>query len=91
MQTDSDRPKEVVSDTPLSGKTILFTGTLQQMGRKEAQTLAEEWGARNLSAVSANLDILVVGENAGSKLTKAQSLGTIRIMTEEEFLKLINR
>ena len=91
IQTDSDRPKEVVNDTPLSGKTILFTGTLQQMGRKDAQTLAEEWGARNLSAVSANLDILVVGENAGSKLTRAQSLGTIRIMTEVEFLKLIDR
>lgn len=88
-QKEADLPKVVKADAVLSGKTILFTGTLQEMGRKEAQKLAEDNGAKNISAVSGNLDILVVGENAGSKLTKAQSLGTIQILSEAEFLKLI--
>ena len=73
----------------LAGKTILFTGTLQQMGRKEAQELAVKNGAKNISAVSRNLDILVAGEKAGSKLKKATALGSVQIMTEEEFLNLI--
>ncbi|MBK8502742.1 MAG: NAD-dependent DNA ligase LigA [Saprospiraceae bacterium] len=90
LQTEADRPREVRADAPLAGKTILFTGTLLQMGRKEAQSLAEDFGAKVLSAVSASLDILVVGENAGSKLTKAQSVGTIEILSEAEFLKLVN-
>ncbi len=89
-QTDDDRPKAVAANAPLSGKTILFTGTLQQMGRKEAQRMAELAGAKNISAVSSNLDILVVGEKAGSKLKKAQKLDTIDILTEAEFLTLIN-
>jgi DNA ligase (NAD+) len=89
-QTDADRPIEVAEDAPLANKTILFTGTLQKMGRKEAQALAEKNGAKNISAVSSNLDILVVGEKAGSKLTKAQKLGTVEILTEDEFLTKIN-
>lgn len=89
-QMEADRPKEIKADAPLMGKTILFTGTLQQMGRKEAQKLAEDNGAKNISAVSGNLDILVVGDNAGSKLTKAQALGTVQILTEEEFVNLVN-
>ncbi|HEX5113471.1 MAG TPA: NAD-dependent DNA ligase LigA, partial [Saprospiraceae bacterium] len=89
-QTASDRPKELVTDGVFSGKTILFTGTLTQMGRKEAQDLAEAAGAKNISAVSGNLDILVVGENAGSKLEKANKLGTVQIMTEDEFLNLVS-
>ena len=88
-QTEQDRPKVVSSDAPLIGKTILFTGTLQTMGRKEAQTKAENAGAKNISAVSSNLNILVAGEKAGSKLKKAQALGTVQILTEEEFLELI--
>ncbi|MCL4117318.1 UNVERIFIED_CONTAM: hypothetical protein GTU68_010000 [Idotea baltica] len=90
-QTELDLPKAVAADAPFSGKSILFTGTLQWMGRKEAQQIAEEEGAKNLSAVSSKLDILVVGENAGSKLRKAESLGTVQIMTEEEFLQTAGR
>ncbi|MCO6462906.1 MAG: NAD-dependent DNA ligase LigA [Saprospiraceae bacterium] len=86
-QSDEDRPREVAEDGVLFGKTILFTGTLQHMGRKEAEELAAKAGAKNLSAVSSNLNILVVGEKAGSKLKKAQALGTVEIWTEEEFLK----
>ncbi len=88
-QTEEDRPKIVSADAPLAGKTILFTGTLQQMGRKEAQEKAEAAGARNISAVSSKLDILVAGEKAGSKLKKAQALGTVQVLTEEEFLALL--
>ncbi|MCB0657217.1 MAG: NAD-dependent DNA ligase LigA [Saprospiraceae bacterium] len=85
-QTDQDRPKKVANDAPLAGKTILFTGSLEKMTRTEAQAMATAAGAKNISAVSGNLDILVVGANAGSKLTKAQALGTVTIWTEEEFL-----
>jgi DNA ligase (NAD+) len=88
-QTKEDRPLVVSEDAPLSGKTILFTGSLQLMGRKEAQKLAEQNGAKNISAVSSNLNILVAGEKAGSKLKKAQALGSVLIMTEEEFVALI--
>lgn len=88
-QAAADKPRELVSDGPLSGKTILFTGTLT-LDRKEAQAMAEAAGAKNLSAVSGNLDILVVGENAGSKLAKARKLGTVEILTEAEFLARID-
>jgi len=88
-QTDEDKPLQVAEDAVFSGKTILFTGTLLKMGRKEAEEKAAKAGARNISAVSANLNILVVGEKAGSKLKKAQELGTVQILTEDEFLNLI--
>lgn len=88
-QTDEDRPRMVSENAALSGKSILFTGTLKQLDRKEAQGIAEKAGARILSAVSSNLNILVVGEDAGSKLTKARALGTVEIWTEEDFLQKI--
>lgn len=88
-QTEDDKPKAAVSEGPFVGKTILFTGSLQTMSRKEAQQKAEAAGAKNISAVSGNLDILVVGEKAGSKLKKAEALGTVEILTEEEFLERV--
>ena len=88
-QTEADKPLVVAADAPLLGKSILFTGTLQKMGRKEAQKLAEAQGAKNISAISSKLNILVVGENAGSKLRKAQALGSVEIMTEDEFINLV--
>ena len=88
-QTEADRPVKVADDAPFVGKTILFTGKLLQMGRKEAQKMAEKAGAKNISSVSSNLDILVVGEKAGSKLKKAEKLGTVKIMTEQEFLDVL--
>jgi DNA ligase (NAD+) len=89
-QTEDDKPKALNTEGPLFGKTILFTGTLLKMGRKEAQEKAVAAGAKNLSSVSSNLDILVVGEKAGSKLKKAQALGTVTIYTEDEFLEIIS-
>ena len=76
------------ANLPLSGKTILFTGTLS-MPREAAEKLAEDNGAKLITAVSKNLNYLVVGEKAGSKLEKAQKLG-LKILTEEEFLVLVN-
>ncbi len=87
-RTPEDLPEKVADDAPLKGKTILFTGKLTQMSRNEAKALAEKAGAKNISAVSSNLDMLVVGEKAGSKLQKAQSMGNIKILTEEEFIAL---
>ena len=89
-QTEADKPKVVDANAPLVGKTILFTGKLLVVGRKQAQEMAAAAGAKNISAVSSNLDILVVGEKAGSKLKKANALGTVDIWTEEEFLNKIN-
>jgi len=85
-QTEEDKAMVVSTEGPLAGKTILFTGTLQKMDRTKAQEIAASLGAKNLSAVSSNLNILVVGENAGSKLKKAKELGTIEIWTEDDFL-----
>ena len=59
------------------------------MGRKQAQELAAKHGAKNISAVSKNLDIVVAGEKAGSKLKKAEALGTVQVMSEDAFLELI--
>jgi len=88
-QTEEDKPLEIADDAPLVGKSILFTGTLTQMGRKEAQAMAAAAGAKNISAVSSKLDILVVGEKAGSKLKKAKALGTVQVITEQEFLDIL--
>ncbi len=87
--TQADRPKAAVTEGPFVGKTILFTGALQQMSRKEAQEKAAAAGAKNISGVSGKLNILVVGEKAGSKLKKASALGTVQILTESAFLELI--
>ncbi len=87
--TEEDKPVQAVAETPLTGKTILFTGTLKHMTRKEAQKLAQKAGANLLSGVSKKLDILVVGDKPGSKLRKARELGTVDIWTEEQFLQAL--
>jgi DNA ligase (NAD+) len=73
----------------LSGATFLFTGTLPTLKRSEAEKMAEENGGKLLSSVSANLNYLVAGESAGSKLAKAQKIKTVKIISEDDFLKLI--
>jgi DNA ligase (NAD+) len=84
---ESELPKPEGSG-PLGGKTFLFTGTLSQMTREEAEAMVEEAGGKILSGVSKNLNYLVAGEKAGSKLDKAQKLG-IPVLTEEEFLEML--
>ncbi len=75
------------SSLPLQGMKILFTGTLSRP-RDEYKRLAEEAGAQVMTGVSKKLDFLVAGDNPGSKLEKSRSIG-IRIVTETEFLKLL--
>lgn len=72
----------------LSGQTFLFTGTLVQLKRSEAEALVEQNGGKLLSGVSSKLNYLVVGEDAGSKLEKAKKIATIKVITEKEFLKM---
>ncbi len=84
------RPEDALSkNNKLEGKTFLFTGSLQQFTRDRAKQMVEENGGKLLSSVSANLNYLVVGEDAGSKLTKAQKISSIVVLSESEFLKLI--
>ncbi len=73
------------------GKTFLFTGTLKNFKREEIKEEIEKLGGKNLSAVSKNLDYLIIGEKAGSKLKKAQELGTVKILTEDEFLEICGK
>ncbi|MGL6066483.1 MAG: NAD-dependent DNA ligase LigA [Cetobacterium sp.] len=71
-----------------SGKTFLFTGKLKKFKREEIKDLIESLGGTNLSTVNKKLDYLIVGEDAGSKLKKAESIESIKILTEDEFLEL---
>ncbi len=81
--------KAAAAEGGLAGKTFLFTGTLQQLKRSAAEAMVEAKGGQIIGGVSAKLQYLVVGEDAGSKLEKAKKLGTIVILTEEEFLQLL--
>ena len=73
----------------LTGKTFLFTGTLKTFGRDEVRNLVESMGGMTVSSVSKKVDFVVVGEDPGSKSDKAKELG-IKILTEEEFKKMIS-
>ena len=84
-----ENTNDVVS-TILENKTFLFTGKLSLFTREAAEEMVEKNGGKNISAVSKNLNYLVVGEKAGSKLKKAQEIGTIIILDEQEFLTLIS-
>ncbi len=81
--------KDKVEAGGLAGQTFLFTGTLPTLKRSEAEAMAEAQGGKILSGVSAKLNYLVVGEDAGSKLEKAKKISSIKILSEAEFLELV--
>lgn len=87
-KSDEEVEEKIVENGKFSGKTFLFTGKLQRFKREEIKDLIESLGGTNLSSVSKKLDYLIVGEDAGSKLTKAKEIGTINILTEDEFIEL---
>jgi DNA ligase (NAD+) len=82
---DAERPK---SDTAVAGKTVVFTGSLEQMTREEAKAMAERLGAKVAGSVSKKTDYVVAGPGAGSKLKEANNLG-VAVLTEDDWFKLI--
>jgi DNA ligase (NAD+) len=89
VNTENRAQDARTQNNKLDGKTCLFTGSLQQFSRDRAKELVEANGGKLLSGVSANLNYLVVGEDAGSKLAKAKKIPSIQVLSEEEFLKMV--
>ena len=84
-----NQKKQVADNNSLSEQTFLFTGTLAKLKRSEAEMLVEKNGGKIVGGVSSKLNYLVVGEDAGSKLEKAKKIQTIKIISEDDFIKLL--
>jgi len=87
----TNEKKEMASEGNLQGLTFLFTGTLPTLKRGDAEQMAEDHGGKIVSGVSSKLNYLVVGEDAGSKLEKAKKINTVKIISEDEFLKILGK
>ncbi len=81
---------QVTTQSAVTGKTIVFTGSLERMTRSEAKALAERLGAKVAGSVSKKTDYVVAGADAGSKLTKATELG-VQVLSEDDWLALAER
>lgn len=86
--TAEDFLRPDTSSSPIAGKTVVFTGTLEKMGRNEAKAQALALGAKVAGSVSKKTDYVVAGPGAGSKLKEAETLG-VKVLTEDEYLALI--
>lgn len=84
-----NQKKQVAENDSLAGQTFLFTGTLSQLKRSDAEAMVEKNGGKILGGVSSKLNYLVVGEDAGSKLEKARKINSVKIITEEDFIKML--
>ncbi len=86
--TPKDAEKIDAGDSPVAGKTIVFTGSLERMTRDEAKAMAERFGAKVSGSVSKKTDLVVAGPRAGSKLTKAQELD-VEVISEDDWFDLV--
>ena len=80
----------VVQDSPISGMTLVFTGSLERMARDEAKAVADRLGAKVSSSVSKKTGLVIAGPGAGSKLADAKKHG-VKVISEDEWMKLIGR
>ena len=90
LQLANEKKKVFVAGN-LKEISFLFTGTLTRLKRSEAEELVEQYGGNIVSGVSSKLNYLVVGEDAGSKLEKAKKLGSIKIISEDQFLAMVGK
>lgn len=84
-----NQKKQVSENDTLAGQTFLFTGSMVKLKRSDAEELVEKNGGKIVSGVSSKLNYLVVGEDAGSKLEKAKKIQSIKIISEEDFIKML--
>jgi DNA ligase (NAD+) len=90
LQLNNEK-KDFSSGGSLEGQTFLFTGTMAKLKRSEAEEMVEQNGGKIVSGVSSKLNYLVVGEDAGSKLEKAKKINTVKIISEDQFMKMLKK
>ncbi len=89
LSFSNTKKQAATGENTLHDQTFLFTGTMNKLKRSDAEAMVEAHGGKLLSGVSSKLNYLVVGEDAGSKLEKAKKINTVKIISEDEFIKLI--
>jgi len=85
-----ENEKKTTGNDVLHGQTFLFTGTLNKLKRSEAEQMVEDAGGKIVSGVSSKLNFLIVGDDAGSKLEKAKKMNSVKIISEDDFLQMLN-